>query len=1128
MLSTPHEESGPAAMHSIFISYSSRHRELTRQLAAMLETHHGAGSVWWDDALEARGPYTGQIDAALAAARVVVVVWTLEATCSTWVRAEATAADAAGKLVNVRPPDLPPGTLPAPFNLHQVEEIGADERILRAVASVMAGRPLPTVVPLHELYWQQHRQRLVDPKQSALPDDVFDISPSQLLQARYEQVGYLDATGQRDAMLRWALGHPRRAAGRLLHGPGGVGKTRLLIDLAARLRREHGWMAGFVERVPPHADDAQRRQRRQALRQLVELGPEPGVLLVLDYAEGRRDELIELADWIERRSEPERRPVRIALLARGAGEWWKSLVEEHHEVQALFRERPDWPALIALPPFESAAQRLALFDASCAAFRPVLAQQGLAVAAGEAPEALRARIERGDKRSRPLSIQMEALVWLADGAPQGTTGGVAGLLDQVLGLERRHWAQVCGALDEVALTELERGVAQLTLVQGVPGRAAADALLERDTYYGRRRQDPVDRAPVLTRLGRLYGDGGEGLLPLEPDLLGEHLVARVADERLLDACVGWVDTGQDSADAASWHRLHLVTVLQRATAPEHGARAADRSRGVMDHLLDCHLARWAPAVVATIAETPGALLGRLEARLPGLDAGALAALDSEIPLQTLLLDRVAVEAARRLLALERANTGTRALDDFEHQARLAKRWGHWGLRLSALGQREEALAASAEAVQILRRLAEARPDAHLADLATGLSNLGCDLSDLGRREDALAAAEEALQIRRRLADTRPDDHLPAMAVSLVNVGTNLSFLGRREEAKAATAEAVQVYRRLVQTQPETFLPDLATSLNSLGNRLADLGRHQEALAATGEAAQTFRLLAADRPDTFLPDLAMCLNNLGLRLVDAGRREDALAAADEAMQICRRLAQDRPETFLPNLATSLNNLGGRLSDLGRFENALAVTEEAVHIRRRLARNRPETFLPTLATSLNNFGNRLSELGRHSDAWTAADEATKILRGLAQTRPDAFLPSLGTSLQNLGRRLSDLGRHEEALAATGEAVEIHRRATREWPDAFLPALARSLSAHSAALAASQQHAVAAASAEQGLAELLPLARRSPASLRQLALSLADQHRRHAEAAEQPPNAALLAEVERTFRLGWGNDDPASDPG
>ncbi len=51
-----------APVHEIFISYSSKHRELTRELAAAIEAQYGAGSVWWDHALESRASYATQID----------------------------------------------------------------------------------------------------------------------------------------------------------------------------------------------------------------------------------------------------------------------------------------------------------------------------------------------------------------------------------------------------------------------------------------------------------------------------------------------------------------------------------------------------------------------------------------------------------------------------------------------------------------------------------------------------------------------------------------------------------------------------------------------------------------------------------------------------------------------------------------------------------------------------------------------------------------------------------------------------------------------------------------------------------------------------------------------------------
>lgn len=64
-------------MADIFISYSSQHRDLTRELVDAIEAQRGKGSVWWDQAgLRDGDQFSPEITSALDAAKAVVVVWT--------------------------------------------------------------------------------------------------------------------------------------------------------------------------------------------------------------------------------------------------------------------------------------------------------------------------------------------------------------------------------------------------------------------------------------------------------------------------------------------------------------------------------------------------------------------------------------------------------------------------------------------------------------------------------------------------------------------------------------------------------------------------------------------------------------------------------------------------------------------------------------------------------------------------------------------------------------------------------------------------------------------------------------------------------------------------------------------
>lgn len=332
--------------------------------------------------------------------------------------------------------------------------------------------------------------------------------------------------------------------------------------------------------------------------------------------------------------------------------------------------------------------------------------------------------------------------------------------------------------------------------------------------------------------------------------------------------------------------------------------------------------------------------------------------------------------------------------------------------LSMLGQREAALSACQDAVELYRELARARPETFTSDLAMSLNNLAAKLSEVGRREEALIAAQEAVQLRRELARAQSAAFTPALAGSLQNLAGALSRAGRPEDALAALQEAVAIRRELARMQPDVFTPELASSLTNLVNVLSTLERNEEALQAGQEAVAIRRELVQLSPEVYTPNLAASLNNLAHALLALGRTEDALNATREAVAIRRELARVQPEAFTPVLAGSLSNLTAMLGQSGLWEEALIAAQEAVDLQRQLIRTYPEEFTPDLAGSLANLANVLWELGRNAEALASIREALRMRRELASVRPEVFMVEVAKCLLTLFRMLSSLGRSAEA--------------------------------------------------------------------------------------------------------------------
>jgi tetratricopeptide (TPR) repeat protein/nucleoside phosphorylase len=951
-------------------------------------------------------------------------------------------------------------------------------------------------------------------------------SPTTLLLARHTVVPWFN--GDRGALLQeldaWADDPRSCVAIKLLHGVGGVGKTRLAIEWVQRRRRGHD-VAGFLMPNPG----------TQWLERLCRLGPP--VLVVVDYAE-RRADLIELLMRVVAFAEAEgpRRRVRLLLLARSDGDWWTDLRTQSGSIGALLQGvTPE-----KLSPLATARHdRDAVFREAAAAFAAVRGNRSV-----PGPP-----IAFTDPRfERVLYIHMAALA-----AVEGAAFDARTLMDVVLDHEEHFWLREAQNRDNVAvnLPLVREIMAAATLRGALATRDVARATFDRIATWQRTREDEAQ----LELLHQLYErDGESAYLPgLEPDLLGEAMVLRVARvQNTTGALAGtlWI-TRVFAARDDETSLTAAFTVLGRASI-----KAAQEVRPWITNLLRADLPTRAVlalrAAKAIGHETTRAALGNLlaDALEERGDIDIAIRLEREdIPSQSVSLQRVIEWRSRKLL--ENAKLGEDAAALRDRAAKLARR----ARAIASKGQRGAAIAPMQDAVNLYRRLTRRGCDEFQPHLAANLCNLGGLLGELGRRDQALTVALSAVDLYRALSSAAPGVHDAGFAVGLNNLGTIWNAQGDHHQALAVIRGAVAIYRKLAARDPETFTAPLATSLNNFGIALADQAQYDRALKQTREAVRLYRQLARGNFDAFAPDLAwtyhnlgiqlsrvgklkpayeftieavklyrqlaalnvdafqdrlaMCLANLGVRESERGDRKAAITALHDAAERFRRLASQYPEQFQACFAVCLVNLGDQWEAAGRPDEALKATREAVKQYRDLAAGSPPTliglgpsisfrdlvpwlpppdpadevavpcpititwraelFQVELARRLSVLSHRLARVGDQESAIAAASEAAVRYRGLAHRKPADFVLELVRSLAHLGDMLTAYGQHEDALQAAREAVDWCRTLVARRPETFELELAKSLCSLSNRLSAGGCHELALTRAHEAVSLL-----------------------------------------------------------
>ncbi|MFJ9901002.1 tetratricopeptide repeat protein, partial [Streptomyces sp. NPDC091280] len=635
---------------------------------------------------------------------------------------------------------------------------------------------------------------------------VLAQQPSRLLRAVHQVVPFTGRRHDLDELARWRDDPDSRLAVRLVHGPGGQGKTRLAARFAD-LSREAGWTVWQAAVNETGADP-------------ITTSPAPetaiGILLVVDYAE--RWPTPDLRRLLQ---EPllhhTQAPVRILLLSRPAGIWWESLETWIGDTLDAPAELHPLPALADAP-----SERAALFHQACAHFAGHLngrpSEQTSRI--GAPPD-----LDTDEDYAQILTIHIAALAAVDahlhhENAPADPARASAYLLRR----ERAHWSALHQrGPDPLSTTPEAMGRTVLTATLTRPlarahgqealGRigladttAAVNTILDDHRYcYPPPQADP---ARTVTVLEPLYPDRlGEDFLALTTPASPDHpdtphpVPGAVTDDWAHHAAQRLILDPTDTSTVAPWTRDALTVLIETAHRWPHIAT------GQLYPLLKNH-----PQLALHAGSTALAALAGLD----NLDLTVLEAIEPHLPKSRHTDLDVGIAAITARLTHHRLATTNAPITHARIHETLAVRQAYAGLH-------DEALTTGQDALQVWRDLTHTNP-AYNPNLARSLSNLGAFLSAVGRLDEALTATQEAVEISRRLAASNPAAHEPDLAASLTNLGAFLSAVGRLDEALTTTQEAVEISRRLAASNPATHEPDLAHILTNLGDRLSEVRR----------------------------------------------------------------------------------------------------------------------------------------------------------------------------------------------------------------------------------------------------------------------------------------------------------------
>jgi tetratricopeptide (TPR) repeat protein len=950
----------PLASPPVFISYSSRNQ---REAEILVEGLCARDISCWmaPRSIPSGANWADEIESAVRAAKIMVSVVSPEFNESTHTRKEMIlAADQGLEIVPILISDFKPWGYLRYFLCDRQWIVAVGEQltskidvVAKAIEYYMGtsgrspaamGRPEPAGM-------KSGRMLGMTPPEAKLelsmprPVHTKTMQPSQWLQAHNAFVPLIGRESDITEFLAFTH-EPGLFRWQVCFGEGGMGKTRLAIELARRAMSE-GWYAGFIS-----GDKLKTFVNADTLGSWRPCMP---TFIVVDYAASKTANLRRLFEHfatLEMEADqdpdapPTEFPIRVLLLERhgdNTNGWLREVLTAGEGAIADYLRNICYLGVRQLqPPGGSSDNKLKPIDITRKMVENTFASW--AERTGRQPPTMPAFSDLEWRNmqvltgNRPLYVQMAAIHACDIGSAAGLpTWGRSVLLGAAVARERYYVNKECPDLD--LLRALEHTTAMLCLT-GTGASQDSRWLQSLDQELGRIGVRSVTPNTLELRRRAIFDpprwsatEGEVGII--QPDIVSEGFAASVLREEH-DPPLETLRQILNLAGIKAWS--NLVRMVQDLTGLDGFA----------------NIDAWLPLLLV------GRPLDELRQLLQLLPERSATLHEFGLCVGEQILERIPQTASREraecLLALG------------NHRLR-----GH----ADSIEEQKRAEAEVREAGEIFRAMAGAEPDVPLRLLCSRADHvLSMTLSNQNLPQQAATAAFNAAATASGRDPTQNTESMPtvdeintlpipdnvdlvfAMAYGMNDLAISSSTFTELARQVTAGKRAVEAGERLVSFSWTRFASDLARFNHNYSNALWAADRKQEAIETCRHAVKIGDECARANPDEYALSLGLALGSLVSFEYNMGNNDDAKELCEQMITVYTELSSRNPGQYRAKLAQAYHNVGYLTSDASK-EISLHYTLEGLKIRQELIELDFDAYALALAWSYHNAGCDLEE-------------------------------------------------------------------------------------------------------------------------------------------------------------------------